>query len=162
MAYFRAAMELAFCPLRADGSYRTKGGSDMGEDGTFGAWQQIRHQLDVVEACARELDPQVCGRVVALRQQVDGLGSQPHHESARGDDESARLSEIVQGVQDVVRHLREILAAEGAVLTTSDAPARGQDAAASAVAGRRRMLIENAEKLFRVSNTMWDVLRSVE
>lgn len=136
----------------------------MGEDGTFGAGHQIQLQLDVVEACARELDPRICPRVVALRQQVDArCGVQPHHESARGDNESASLSEIVQEVQEVVRHLREILAVEGATLTAlADDVTRGPDAPGVGVAGRRRMLVENAEKLFRVSNSKWDVLRSVE
>lgn len=136
----------------------------MGEDGTFGAWHQIQLQLDVVEACARELDPRICPRVVALRQQVDArFGVQPHHESARGDNESASLSEIVQEVQEEVRHLREILAVEAAAPTApADDLIRGQDAPKAGLPGRRRMLGENAEKLFRVSNSMWDVLRSVE
>lgn len=135
----------------------------MGEDGTFGAWDQIQLQLDVVETCARDLDPRVCPRVVALRQHVTArCGVQPHHEPARGD-ESASLSEIVQEVQEMVRHLREILAMEGATLTAlADDVTRGPDAPEASVAGRRRMLVEYSERLFRVSNSMWDVVRSVE
>lgn len=134
----------------------------MGEDGTFGAWHQIRLQLDVVEACARELDPRVCPRVVALRQQVDA-GLEPHRVSERGENDGANLSEIVQDVQDMVRDLREVLAAEGAALPAAgDDLTPGSHAPAAGVVGRRRRLVENAEKLFRVSNTMWDVLRSAE
>jgi hypothetical protein len=164
MAYFPTAMELALRPLRADGSYRTKGRSDMGEDGTFDAWRQIQVQLDVVEACAGELDPKASGRVVALRQQVAAWrGLQRPHESAGGQDESAGLIEIVQGVLEVVRDLREILALKGSGLsTTANHLTSGSDVASGVVGRTAVVLVEIDEKLFRVSNSMWDVLRSME
>jgi len=134
----------------------------MGEDGSSDAWHQIQLGLDVVETCARELDPRLRGRVVALRQQVITPCSL-RRESAGGESPSGGLDELVREVQDVVRHLREIVAVEGAALT---APAneltRGPDALAAEVEGRSALLVEIEEKFFRVSDCMWDVLRSVE
>ncbi|MDP9331681.1 MAG: hypothetical protein M3P11_13740 [Actinomycetota bacterium] len=135
----------------------------MGE-GTSDAWHRIQLQLDVVETCAHGLDPRVYARIVALRRQANArCGLQPNRESAVGENEAAGLSEIVQEVQEVVRHLREILAVQGAALTSgADDHTGGPDALGAEVARRRRVLVENAEKLFRVSNSMRDVLRSVK
>jgi hypothetical protein len=160
----------------------------MGERGTPDARHQLDQQIGIVETCARDLDPRLCDPVSALRRQVvtqptEGLrGKGPSGESG-----SVGLHTAVRKAQEVVRLLRGIIAIEGVALM---APRPGveherllaevgeahlsdvRDTLARAATTKRlgsdevqrrcAVLLELEKDLFRVSDTMWDLLRYAE
>jgi hypothetical protein len=153
-------MGLAFCRDWLMAPTGRKVGSDMGQDRASNLWQEIQGQLDVVEAWVHELDPRVSDRVVALRREAIAWCALWHRQgSALSESDSAAALEVVQGVQEVVRYLRQILAIEGAALTAPANLGRDSDASGAEVTGREPALVEIEEKLFRVSNRMWEVVR---
>jgi hypothetical protein len=146
----------------------------MGERGTPDARHQLDQQIRIVETCARELDPRLWDRVSALRRRVIAQptnclrGKVPSAESVSTD-----LHAAVRQTQELLRILRGIIAAEGEALIDPDFDGHLSDVldafarAATArtlgndeVQHRCAVLLELEEELFRVSDTMWGLLRS--